>query len=657
MQPAQSAWLQSEIHRLFSLGALEPAQSAQYVTRAFLTPKPGRTDAWRLVVDLRHVNSFLRKQSTRLETLKRLRTLARKDDWMFSIDLQDGFYALGVHPDDRKYLTLDIAGVGMVQFSALPMGLSSSPYAFCKLMRSFTQALRAPLATMAAKTVVPLATVPTGRHVHTQRRNSNSNSISRWAAHRQQRLHRHFSKLAGTASRAAPGLSSLIPRFRHLMQRGLRVLPYMDDFLFLCSSLSEALEARAYVEAVLALLGLRRNAKKGIWEPSQVVEHLGLGVDTEKGIFYVTPTRLHKLHTAAKALLCRAGNSRTNGVVPRRQLAGFTGLAQSLYLAVPPARLYLRRLHDCVASGGKNWAGGVRLSSGARSDLQWFADLQDRYNGRKIWRSPHTALLHCDASELAWGSVLNLKVPARGFWRAHQRREHITLLEARAVRYGVETFLEALAGRHVLLREDNQAVCAMLRSWTSRSPALLRELRKLWWLLDDNNIVLSPKYIRSADNWFADHLSRQSDDGDWRLNPRCFRLLQRAWGPHTVDRFATANNTQLPRFNSAWADPRSEGLDAFAQHNWGEENNYCNPPWDLLDRLAQLLHETPSAGATVVAPHWPAQPWFQQLQEMACDTLLFPAAPDLFCPGRLGSSVFIGPPRWSVICFRIAARR
>ena len=127
-------------------------------------------------------------------------------------------------------------------------------------------------------------------------------------------------------------------------------------------------------------------------------------------------------------------------------------------------------------------------------------------------------------------------------------------------------------------------------------------LRQLWWLLDTNDITLAPKYIRSAENWWADGLSRTTDTGDWRLNSGAFKQLDRDWGPHTVDRFATCNNAQLPRYNSAWADPRSEGLDAFAQENWAVEVNYCNPPWELLDRLAHHLRLT-GAAATVVAPH------------------------------------------------------
>jgi hypothetical protein len=331
------------------------------------------------------------------------------------------------------------------------------------------------------------------------------------------------------------------------------------------------------------------------------------------------------------------------------------GLAQSLHLAIPPARYYLRSLHDSLASI-PGWSGSVRLSRTARHDLQWFVELPKRWNGRAIWRSPQTALLHCDASPLAWGGVLNQLVPARGFWTEHERRQHITFLELRAVRLTVETFARQLCGRHVLLREDNQAVCAILTPLTSRSPQLMRELRRLWFQLDTLDITLVPRYIRSADNWWADSLSRDLDRSDWRLDPAVFQMLHRDWGPFSVDRFATQQNTQLPRYNSAWLDPRSEGLDAFAQPNWRQEQNWCNPPWELLDRLAQHLRET-GAAATVVAPFWPAQAWYQALQELASDTLHLPSRDGLFSPGRPLESDSIAPPKWSVVCFRILGRR
>lgn len=719
LTPQQTDYLRPELQRLFNTGALEPATSDRYVTRCFLVPKPGQPNKWRLVIDLRYVNLHLRKQSTRMETLKSLRHLAQSEDYLFSIDLQDGFNCVPVHPDDRKFLTVHVEGFGLMQFAALPFGLTSSPYAFCKVMRTFVQALRAPLA-VSATALPPAATssrapqvAPTAPHVTSSLASpqvtpplSSTATAARTPPAPPASTTAQAPPLAApmsppatsmlttpqatsaTAGRTPPAprasyvpphrraaatqppcppsstpaapshtpprvLSDLLPRFRSLMLKGLRVLPYMDDFLFLCRSRADALEAREYVSAVLELLGLQRQPSKGQWDPVQCLQHLGLGVDTVRGQFFVSPERLARLHDFAGDLLGRA--ARSQGLVPKRQLAAFAGLAQSMYLALPPARLFLRSTHDCISSS-PGWNTQVRLSSSCRTDLQWFKDLPSRWNGRDIWRSPHTATLHCDASKLAWGGVLNMSSPARGFWKSHQQTEHITLLELRSVFYTCQTFRKELRGKTVQLWEDNQAVVAILKSWTTKSADMMRVLRKLWLLLDINNITLRAQYIASADNVWADALSRQDDTGDWRLNPSVFRQLERRWGPHSVDRFATSLNTQLPRFNSAWGDPQAEAVDAFAQPNWGSENNYCNPPWSELDRLAQLLRET-GAAATVVAPHWPAQAWFQQLQALSSDSCQFLPQIDLFCPGRLGSSAPIGPPSWPVTCFRIPARR
>ena len=67
-----------------------------------------------------------------------------------------------------------------------------------------------------------------------------------------------------------------------------------------------------------------------------------------------------------------------------------------------------------------------------------------------------------------------------------------------------------------------------------------------------------------------------------------FQLLDERWGPHTIDRFATANNAHCRRYNSRWRDPTSEGVDAMARnwrahpHTGALERNWVNPPWDEL---------------------------------------------------------------------------
>ncbi|KAK3242436.1 hypothetical protein CYMTET_47877 [Cymbomonas tetramitiformis] len=114
-------------------------------------------------------------------------------------------------------------------------------------------------------------------------------------------------------------------------QVGARVLPYMDDFLVIAQTRDDAFVQRDRVEKHLSRLGLFRNEKKGHWEPTQLAKHLGLEVDFKEGLFRVTEARLKKIHAKATGLICRA--ARDQRWVQARELAGFNGLYQSVFLA------------------------------------------------------------------------------------------------------------------------------------------------------------------------------------------------------------------------------------------------------------------------------------------------------------------------------------
>jgi hypothetical protein len=90
----------------------------------------------------------------------------------------------------------------------------------------------------------------------------------------------------------------------------------------------------------------------------------------------------------------------------------------------------------------------------------------------------------------------------------------------------------------------------------------MEELRRRWLLLDNNNIHIKPRYIRFSANAWAYKLSRKLDD-DWKLNPAVFHERDTHFGPYTIDRFAFALNTLLPRYNANLLDPSCEAVDAF----------------------------------------------------------------------------------------------
>jgi hypothetical protein len=228
------------------------------------------------------------------ETLKHFRHLSRHGDYFVSLDLTDGYYTLGIREEDRDYFAVNYRGT-MWRLACLPMGWFGSAYYFCKLKQVFTNNLRRP----------PLPTP------------------------------------ASTPERARPSKRFL----RNARWRGTRLLPYMDDFLFLADSFHDALLLRQRIEALLNSLGLQRNPKKGVWTPTQVGDLIGLTVDLQHAMFRAPPAKLQQLSQHASS---RLGGTASNArMLSIRQLAAFAGKAQFLYLAIAPTRFYASSTAFC----------------------------------------------------------------------------------------------------------------------------------------------------------------------------------------------------------------------------------------------------------------------------------------------------------------------
>ena len=83
-----------------------------------------------------------------------------------------------------------------------------------------------------------------------------------------------------------------------------------------------------------------------------------------------------------------------------------------------------------------------------------------------------------------------------------------------------------------------------------------------------------------------------------------YQLVDSSWGPHTVDRFASFYNAQMPRFNSKFWDAEFEAVDSFTQ-DWSSDNNWLCPPVSLIVRAVRHLIACKGLGSLII-PEWPS---------------------------------------------------
>jgi len=129
--------LKEILEDLLAKSAIElvPApRQAGFYSRLFLVPKKGG-GGWRPVIDLSALNKFLVIPHFKMETFRSIIHAIQPNEWVCSIDLQDAYFHIAVHPQFRKFLRFTLFHK-VYQFRAMPFGLSTAPYLFTRLFRA-----------------------------------------------------------------------------------------------------------------------------------------------------------------------------------------------------------------------------------------------------------------------------------------------------------------------------------------------------------------------------------------------------------------------------------------------------------------------------------------------------------------------------------------
>lgn len=128
------SFLSKEVASLQEKGAVEIVKSPSpgYYSRLFLVPKA--SGGWRPIIDLSPLNKSLQLTDFKMETVASVITAIRAGDFMASIDLQDAYFQIPVHPASRKFLRFMFEG-DIFQFKCLCFGLATAPQVFTRVFQ------------------------------------------------------------------------------------------------------------------------------------------------------------------------------------------------------------------------------------------------------------------------------------------------------------------------------------------------------------------------------------------------------------------------------------------------------------------------------------------------------------------------------------------
>lgn len=589
LSDSDNKWATEELERWFSAGYLRElspteAAAAHCVVGAFVTHSAGKP---RVVVDYRHPNSYMERRRFKYETLWELAPGLTQGDQLISWDIADAFHHLRIRAEDQPFLSFTIQGRVFAPLS-MPVGLAITPFTWTKVCSPVVAKLR------------EMGFVVTV----------------------------YVDDLGGRPPVPAPGRPA---------------------------TNADAAAGWAAVVRLLETLGLRVHQRKGVKDGTTELPLLGHVVDMHLGVFRLQPQRVEKIETSAAALVRYASKHRW--WVRFGALRSFCGMAVSTSLSVPHARFRSQSLFTLLgpamrtAQHSRPRHRDVPLSHQARADLKWWANLTAHaLLGRALWPQPDDATVHTDASMTGWGATWNGTVPARGFHAPERKHLHINVHELGTVRLALQSFVKLLQPKHTALRLMIESLVSVhvVNNGTSKSEAMMRELRLLHGWCQLHVVELRASHLPSAVNNAADRLSRSNDSTDWALSDRAFQRLEHQYGPHTLDSFATSLNNKCGRYLSRTADPGTAGVDAMSQ-NWASDNCWVNPPFQLIGSVLDKILRT-KARATLIVPVWSAQPWWQRAVETCASWEELPKAEGVFTHDTQTTPA--KAPKWRVAAFR-----
>lgn len=407
---------------------------------------------------------------------------------------------------------------------------------------------------------------------------------------------------------------TMAARFRSV---GIQFHHYIDDWLIIADSPSQAIEQSGFVLRLATSLGWIPNWAKSHLSPTQRFEYVGVDYDLERGVALPPRKRVLKAIAAMEVAL-------TQSSITARQFLSIIGLLASMEKQVPFGRCFLRPIQWCLALQWRILTDRldqvVSVDDRAREAMHWWRDHRNLFRGMPLAEYLPDRTFFTDASELAWGAHMD-EHELSAVWNTSERALHINVLELRAVRRAFEIWgPQSPPGTKWLVFTDNSTVVAHInKQGGTRSSQLCLEAECLIRFAFKYRLFIRARHLPGHRNVLADALSRPDKiiGTEWSLHPGVFRRVCQAFGTPNIDLFATSRNHKLPVYFSPLPESEALAVDAMSQ-SWDGMFGYAYPPTRFL---TEVLHKVARSQCEIllVAPCWPMQAWFPLLLSLLID--------------------------------------
>ncbi len=243
--------------------------------------------------------------------------------------------------------------------------------------------------------------------------------------------------------------------------------------------------------------------------PSQVLEFMGILLDTVKMQARLPPDKIEKLHALFEEFQHRRSCT-------LKELQSLIGTLNFACKVVPPGRPFLQRMIALTRNVSKQHH-HIKLTAGFFHDLEMWREFISHWNGANFflsstWHDSDTLDLHTDASgTLGFGGIFGRKW-FQGKWRTHQLLGQpgmsIAWQELFAIVVACQVWGNLLQDHRIKFHCDNEAVVCMINTKRSRIPRVMDLLRHLTLLTLRHNIYIRAIHVAGKHNPIADAISR-----------------------------------------------------------------------------------------------------------------------------------------------------